>query len=304
MMNKKDFAFVLKKEAQYMSIDLTTGKTSKFSPDHFTQKWVTSLGDVPAGSTTENCRVITMNPWLSSDLIHKGLQTKRLNDKLMTVLKTGEFNTKQRGPIILFKLDEMSSYWLYDGENLIEYTIEYIPNLLDRECHVLRNPLKMWDSDSTVLPSGPKLYIHENPDKFVIFCFCTAYDRLTPPIEIGPSMLVEISSMQGLETLASNATRLLGNKAEISDEVKLIAGYKTAKSQPQQMFYFSFCVFISAYYLTESRPEVLIFDIATFTALLSGYSYEDSDEMISKILESQTCYLVTGNKVRRDKKRS
>jgi len=252
----------------------------------------------------ENCRVITFNPWFEPELLHKALATMKLNDKLMDTLKTGELSARNKSSILMFKLDEMSSFWLYDGENLCEFTLDHLPLLLERECHVLRNTPKMWESDPSVLPSGPKTMVHDSPDKYILFCFSTSYQRIHPPLELGPQMLTEIASMQGLETLSTNALKILGVKSTIESSVRLIAGYKTAKSQPLQSFYFSLCVFISAWYLTESKSETTLTEIAIFSALLSGFTFKDDEIMVSKILDSQSCFLVASKRVKRDLKRN
>jgi len=243
-MKQKEIVVALKREGKYQIYDMNNGRIKPFSSELFTSKHVTSFGDVPVGATTSKSRVVTFNPWIEPDLLFKALMTKRLNDKLIVALKNGEFSEKARGTVILFKLDDMSAYWIFDGENLIEYTIEMIPALLERECHVLRNSVNLWSPDPTVLPTGPKMVVHENPDKFVLFCFCTEYARTVPPMEIGPSMVVEISQIQNLEVLSGNALRVLGSSTKIECVVKLLAGYKTAKFQPNQPFLFcSLCLY-------------------------------------------------------------
>jgi len=301
-MNKKEFIFATKTDGNYRVYDLSSGSYKAFSPDYFTTKLISSLGDVPTGSKTENTCVITFSPWFDLDLLHRAIDCFRLNDKLMTTLRTGEISKSEMGPILLFKVDEMSTFYLFDGENVVEYTTEHIPYLINREVHVIKNTKTFWEKETVALPTSSKMVTHSQDSKFAIFCFSKPYQRISPPLEANAHMVLDISKIQALGTLAANTELVLGSTSCIEHAVKMIAGFNLAKDHPQQNFMYAFCCFIAAFKQTEAKAETSLKHIAIMATLLSGCSFEESESMVRSIMETQTTFTVIKDTCKRARK--
>lgn len=299
-MHKRKFLFALKNQTEYRTYNVGTDTETAFPAESF-KHFVCSRGDVPTGTKPDETNIITFSPWFELNLIHKGLETFRLNDKLINILQTGDSLGGDR-PILMFKVDDMSSYCVYDGEALRIYDTSMIPLLIKREVHLIRSKGLFWDKDKTPLPTSSRFCTHDIDEKFAIFCFSTQYTRTVPPLENGPRMVSEITQLQALRTLTQNAEQVLGSVCTIDSLVRLLAGFHLAGNHPHQSFMYSFCCFIAAWKLTDVNKSCSLSQIALFTTLLTGFSFTDSSDFIKNILETQSHFDIINTEVSRKMK--